>query len=209
MELKLFRRENPIIISAFLCALSSSLDTLVISLSYGIKKIKIKFYITIIISLITSFFTFISMALGVYIWSVVSRQFIRIIGSVMLILMAVWILIDKFQYSKNKDKDKNIYEEILEDPIKADVDNSGDISAKEAIALSIALSLNNIAVGVISSLAGINIWYTTFFVFIINIASIYIGNAIGNKCLGGIFAKYASSISALIMIFLAIFEFLN
>ena len=48
-----------------------------------------------------------------------------------------------------------------EDAEKADIDNSGDLDLKECLTLSIALTLNNLSLGVVASIAGINILLNT------------------------------------------------
>ena len=51
------------IFSSILLAFSASLDSLIIGIAYGIKKIRIKFSINIIIALIVTLGTFLSMLL--------------------------------------------------------------------------------------------------------------------------------------------------
>ena len=52
------------IIPSILLAFSSSLDSLIIGIAYGIKNIRIKFSINIIIALIVTLGTLLSMVLG-------------------------------------------------------------------------------------------------------------------------------------------------
>ncbi|MEF9992443.1 MAG: sporulation membrane protein YtaF [Romboutsia sp.] len=198
--------------SALLLSISANLDTFAVAVSYGLKKMKLSFSSILFIAFITSIGTFLSMYLGLLATSFISIRLANSIGSLMLIAMGVWFVFDYFKNNNsNSLQDQSIknfptYHDILSDPLKADKDNSGNIDFKECITLSIALSLNNIGLGIAASIAGINIYLNTCFTFIVTLLGFYLGGIIGRSYLSKIFGKYSSLISALIIIILGFYE---
>lgn len=181
-----------LLLSALILSLSSNLDTFAVAISYGLQKIKIPFLSNLIIAIITSIGTFVSMELGVILIKFLPLSFTDILGGILLILIGFWFLIDFF---KNLKTDKN-------NGFEADTDHSGDISLKETIPLSLALTINNLGVGIAASITGVSIFYTTLFTFIITLLCISIGTSLGKSFLG----KYSPLISSILLIILGLFE---
>lgn len=199
--------------SALLVAISANLDTFAVAISYGLKKVKLNIFSILLISLITSIGTFISMSLGLAIVDFISLSVANTIGSFMLIGMGIWFIFDHFKeegyYHEHVDSANskgNTYCQILSDPIKADKDNSGTIDYKECIALSVALSLNNVGLGIAASIAGINIYLNTTFTFIITILGFTVGGYIGRSYLSKFCNKYASLASGILIILIGLYE---
>lgn len=141
------------LISSILLAFSASLDSLIIGIAYGIKKIRITLSINIIIALIVTLGTFLSMLLGTILGKFIPRYICNYIGAILLIFVGLWMTLNYFKeqkISKNYycDNDAIItndlidslnYDEILTKNKTADIDGSGNIELKEAVSLSISL----------------------------------------------------------------------
>lgn len=213
------------IISSILLAFSSSLDSLIIGLTYGIKKIQIKFFINIIIALIVTLGTFLSMLLGSILGNFIPIYVCDYIGAGLLITVGLWMTfncyieitcskVNKEEYSVCSNKNNNElieslnYDDILKNNKTADIDGSGNIELKEAISLALALSINNFALGIGGSMSGISIPLTTIFTFIFSVFILIIGLKIGNSFLSKIFGKYSDLLSAIIIIAMGIFQLL-
>lgn len=209
------------IIASILLAFSASLDSLIIGIAYGIKKIRIKFSINIVIALIVTLGTFLSMILGSILNKFIPIYICNYIGVILLIIVGLFMILDFFKEEINLKKNKiNIqkenkdiieslhYDDILINNKTADTDGSGNIEAKEAISLALALSINNFALGLGASMSGISIPLTTIFTFIFSILILILGLKIGNSFLSKIFGKYSSLISAIIIISMGIFQLL-
>lgn len=202
------------IISSIILAFSASIDSLIIGLAYGIKKIKIDFIINIIIAIVVTLGTFLSMYIGLILSKFIPKQFCSLIGSFMLIIMGCWMLY--VEYKKNRPQknksgelmDSLNYDEILNNDKTLDMDHSGTIDIKEALTLAVALSVNNLALGIGGSIAGLSILITTIFTFIFSILTLLLGLKIGNSFLSNFFGKYSSYISAFIIITMGITELL-
>lgn len=200
------------IISSILLAFSASLDSLIIGIAYGIKNIKIKLFINIIIALIVTLGTFLSMILGTVLIKFLPIYICNYIGSSLLIIVGLLMSFDYFKEQKNlnitnKDFIESLnYNEILYNNKTADTDGSGNIELKEAISLSLALSVNNFSLGLGASMSGISISLTTIFTFIFSILILVIGLKIGNSFLSKIFGKYSSLLSSIIIIIMGIVQ---
>ena len=206
------------IIASILLAFSASLDSL-IGIAYGIKKIRIKFSINIIIAFIVTLGTLLSMVLGAILNKFIPVYICNYIGAILLIVVGLFMTFDFFKEQRNLNKNeintqkenKDIieslhYDDILINNKTADTDGSGNIEVKEAI--SLALSVNNFALGLGASMSGISIPLTTIFTFIFSILILILGLKIGNSFLSKIFGKYSGLISAIIIIVMGIFQLL-
>lgn len=200
------------IIPSILLAFSSSLDSLIIGIAYGIKNIKIKLGINIIIALIVTLGTFLSMLLGAILSNFIPIYICNYIGAILLILVGLWMTVDYFKEQKSLNKKNSDlieslhYEEILTNNKTADTNGSGNIELKEAISLALALSINNFALGLGASMSGISIPLTTIFTFIFSIIILILGLKIGNSFLSKIFGKYSALLSAIIIILMGIYQ---
>jgi putative Mn2+ efflux pump MntP len=73
------------------------------------------------------------------------------------------------------------YELFLENPEKADADNSGHIDIREAIALAFGLSLNNLGIGVGAGISGFNVELTTGLTFTLSLLAMSSGYMLGHR----------------------------
>ncbi len=183
-----------------LCAFSSSIDSLSVSIIYGAKRIKLPIYTIVIVSLISTFGTFLSMKFGNVILSTTEDNLIEYIGSLMLIFMGTY-----FIYDTKNSSDVSI-KEIINNPSYIDYDNSGKIDFFEAFFLAAALTINNIVVGIASAVAGLSIFYMTLFTFIITFFSVYFGYLLGKKYISLNIAKYTQIISGALIILIGLFN---
>ena len=197
-----------------LFVISSSSDNFIVGLSYGTKKININFFNNFIIAIISGIGTLIAMLTGNLLTKYIPVRFCKIIGSLILIILALYFIADAFKKNKgkelvaDKDKIKNIqyYDNILEKPELADIDNSKTIELKEALILGIALSLNNIGIGIGASILGMNPFITSVLSFIFSLVFIQIGRLLGEFYFSKYFSETAQIISGLIILSLGIFE---
>lgn len=215
------------ILSVILFVISATLDSLVVGVAYGMRRLKISILSNTLIAFIGFISTYLSMVVGKFIESFISSRNSSIIGSIFLIVIGLWFILNTILKTK-KDKAKiNDYdstlllqkqnkiesythqcEELLTNPEKADIDNSGNIDLREAIMLGFALALNNMGLGIGASIAGLNIKLTSLLTFIFSFMSIPLGYSIGKKFLSQVFNKKADIISGTIIIFLGLCELL-
>jgi putative sporulation protein YtaF len=202
------------LLSSLLFGISANIDNFTVGIAYGIKKIKIGIFSNLLIAIISAVGTFLSMSTGTIIVQLISSKLANILGSVILILIGIWFVIDFFTklYSKNINEQYNVennlynYKELLDTPEIADINNSGNIDVKESISLALALTINNIGVGIGASITGLNILLTTGITFIFSIIAILLGCLIGRSYLSKLFGEYAPLVSGIMIIILGAYE---
>lgn len=200
--------------SALILAISASLDSLSVGIAYGCDNIKISLKNITIISLITAFGTLISMILGYFLSSFLTETLSNIIGSILLICIGLWFIISFFSKKNEQPIDIQLpsegcnYKNILGNPSMADTDNSKTIDTKECICLSIALSLNNLGLGISASITGINPITATILTFLTGMMFFLLGFIIGKKFLSKFLGDYSNLFSGILILALAVFQVL-
>lgn len=159
-------------LSSILLAISSSIDSLGIGITYGIKNTKISLIGKIILFIISITITYISIFLGNFIQIIFPNFLIKLIGSGILIFMGIYICL---QALKNKSNSSNVFN----NPISSDFDNSKTIDFRESIFLAVALSLDSFCIGVCGSMADINLIYFPILVSIFQIFFLSLGSLLG------------------------------
>jgi len=180
------------VVYEFLVALATSIDSFIIGVSYGIRKIDIQKHIILQINLISAAVIGITMLLGHGVLYFVSDFWARLISSGIIFFMGLVFFTQAFiKYKFPADREDKrfigrvkieflgIIIEILRQPEKADFDKSNTIDAREALFLGTAISLDGGAVGFISSMSGINIPVTLACCFILNLLCIITGLKLG------------------------------
>lgn len=152
------------LINSLLLALSSSIDSLGIGITYGIKNTKISIISQIVLFIISIFVTTISVMLGSVIKNFLSDIISKFIGSGILIILGVIIII------QTKEKSSSF-----------DFNHSNIIDPSEAIALGIALSLDSLCIGIGGSVFGLNISMFPILVATLQLAFLNLGNFLGRK----------------------------
>lgn len=209
------------IVSILLFVISASLDNLVVGIAYGIKKLKISLLSNLLIAFISCAGTFLSMLIGKLIGNFIAPSNANIAGSIILIILGLWFIINSQKKKikkeefpiENPQKNQAKIEyyncgKLLDSPEKADIDNSGNIDVKESLALGLALALNNMGLGIGASISGLSLTLTSLLTFIFSFLTIPIGYYLGKKFLSKILESNADMISGIIIILLAIYQFL-
>ena len=150
------------IFSSLLLAISSSIDSLGIGITYGFKKIQLKKWSKIILFCISILITFIAFVIGSIFKNFFSENFFKLIGTLILVIMGLIVIF------------KTDTEEYT-----FDLDNSNDIDYKEALILGIALSLDSLCIGISAISLGINMFIFAIIVAFLQFAFLSIGNFLG------------------------------
>lgn len=202
-----------LLLSALLFSLSSNLDNVVVGIAYGIKKINVGIIANFLIAIITSTGTFLSMSVGTYIAKFLPHYIANGLGAVIIVILGIYFVIQSIIKLINNTKSKELALKNIHDMIEyaeeSDLDNSGDISMKEALLVAFGLTFNNLGTGVAASITGVSIQFTVLSTFILSILTIIFGQIIGSHVLGKVFGKYAPLLSGILLIILGIIEFLN
>ena len=202
-----------IFLSPFLLSISSNLNTLRISLSYGIKKIHLTKSSTILLAIITSIGTFLSMYIGKLILHLFNPELGNIFGATLLSFTGVYFIVEYIRLEKKHAgydtyyfEPLTKYKNILENSNIVDSYKSNHIDLRECLNLSFALILNNLYACFAASITGVSINITVLFNFIITIFSISLGYFNSNIYISKWFCKYSNLVSGIILIILGIYE---
>lgn len=180
-------------------ALSSSVDSLGIGITYGIRNTKISGIAKIILFIISTFITSISVFIGNSITRIFPNNIITFIGSAFLVFMGIFVIYqslkndDEIKNKKEIKKDTKVYNffidflgitiQIIRNPISSDLDGSKNIDWKEAMYLGIALSIDSVCIGICSSIIGYSSFIFPVLVASFQLIFLCIGSFLGKKLL--------------------------
>ena len=181
------------ILESILLVFALSIDAFVASFAYGTGKIKMPFNTVVIISAICSVMLGASVYIGYIIRPLIPGEIISIVCFMILLTIGIISLCDssiKAYIRKRRSLDKEIafsamnlkfILHIYADPQAADVDESRALSAKEAVSLSVALSLDGLAAGFGAGFSSINPIGIIIISFVSGIMAVLSGSFAGNK----------------------------
>lgn len=193
--------------SSLILAISSSIDSLGIGITYGIKNTKISYISKVILFAISFFTTIISIWFGDTLKNIFSESIAKIFGSSILILIGLFMFFQALKKDKKstkyynndllKNTNLNIKDEqkifsffikflgitikIIKNPSSSDFNNSNLIDPKEAFFLGLALSIDSFCIGIGGSIIGINFTIFPLLISIFQLIFLSIGNYLGHK----------------------------
>ena len=185
------------LLNCLFLAISSSIDSLGIGITYGIKNTKITLFAKFILFLVAFTISTISIYFGNILKYFLPDFIIDYLGSFILIFMGFFMC---FQALRNNKKDckinsdtnltdtEKIYSffikclgitiKIIKNPTSSDLDKSNTIDSKEALFLGLALSLDSFCIGIGFSMINT---FSIFFPLLIIFFQFFFLN-IGNYC---------------------------
>ena len=197
-------------INSLILAISSSIDSLGIGITYGIKNTKISYIAKVVLFAISFIISIISIWFGTVLKNILSISFTKYIGGFILIFMGVFMFFQAIKKDKNKEKFNNLLSsdklnkntiqyvnkekiysffirflgitiQIIKNPSSSDFDKSNSIDAKEALFLGLALSLDSFCIGVSLSMLDINSVIFPFAISLFQLLFMSFGNYLGCK----------------------------
>lgn len=178
--------------SALLFAISSNADSLVVGLSYGMKKTPIRWYSNLIVGTISLTGTVLSMIFGKGILQFLPESLSSILGCIIIIWIGtfgfVHFMIDK------------LFRKRTEDP------SLKELSLRKTIFLGFTLTLNNAGLGIGASITGLPVFSTVLCSSLVCMLFLYLGNWIGRSRLSDFIGHFAEPLADLLMICLGIYE---
>ncbi len=196
-------------INSLFLAISSSIDSLGIGVTYGVKNTKISYIGKVVLFFISFIISILSIWFGNVIKNIFSDYLTTFIGSGILIFMGFFICFqalkkekdcmnntDNKKFYDNYDNNINFKEEkiysffikflgitikIIKNPISSDFDYSNSIDSKEALFLGLALSLDSFCIGVGGSIIGISSMLFPLLIASFQLLFLSVGNFLGRK----------------------------
>ncbi len=168
-------------IKTFFLLITVSIDGFAAAIALGSAKIKIPVKSAFAISLIGALFLGISVFAGGYVDNFLPPEICEFVSKAMLITLGTVNLLGVFiKKAARKCSDKNPIN-MFYNGEKADTDNSKDISLKEAIVLSTALSADSIVTGISFGIGEVSAILLTILSLIFGFTAIFFGSYIGKK----------------------------
>ena len=208
-------------INSLILAISSSIDSLGIGITYGLRNTKISNIGKIILFLLSIFITFTSVLLGNFLKNIFPLEISTFIGSSILVFMGIFIIFQALNNNENTTpkplktakkysffiKCLGITIQIIKNPISSDLDNSKNIDYKEALFLGLALSLDSFGIGIGSSIINTNIYLFPLLVASLQIIFLSLGSRLGKSFKKLNFSQNIwSIISGILLIFIGILK---
>lgn len=156
------------LLNCLFLAISSSIDSLGIGITYGIKNTKITLGAKSILFFISFVIAIISIYFGNLLKYIFPDLFVHFLGSFILILMGLFMCFQSLKIPNKEHKVNNIKTlensdtekiysffikclgitiKIIKNPSSSDLDKSNIIDSKEALFLGLALSLDSFCIG--------------------------------------------------------------
>lgn len=210
------------LISSLLFALSANIDTFIVGMSCGIKRDHISLLRNVVISLITLAGTVFSISAGLTLAPLLPAKAAQVSGSLILILLGLYYII-KFLIKQLKEHHREKLLKIsalaaAELPESEKEEPTWDLKItelppgqrllpmKDAVILGLALSVNNMGMGIGASITGVELLPTASLTIIISILFLALGNHVGESTFFRTVRRFADPLSGLILIGLGIYE---
>lgn len=218
MERKVF-----MFVNSLLLAISSSIDSFGIGITYGIKNTRLSNQAKIILFLLSFCISLVSIWFGDILKNIFSESITCFIGSFILIFIGLFICFQAIKKSSITTNNLNYNEEkpyksfvkffgittnIIKNPIESDLDNSNIIDSKEALFLGLALSLDCFSIGIGGGILGISFSWFPIFISTFQLIFFSIGNLFGKKLcrFASLPPNIWSFVSGLLIIFIGFFK---
>ncbi|MCB7305423.1 manganese efflux pump [Bariatricus massiliensis] len=215
-------QESPMhLISSLLFALSANMDTFIVGMSCGIKKDHISLFRNMVISLITLAGTVISISAGLTLAPLLPKKAAQISGSIILILLGLYYIIKSIIIRiKESHKNKLMRISALSAAELPDCseESTCDIKMtelppdrhllpmKDAVLLGLALSINNIGMGIGASITGVELFPTAVLTLAVSMLFLTLGNQLGESTFFKTIRWAADPLSGLILVGLGVYE---
>ena len=188
------------LINSIILAISSSVDSLGIGITYGIKDTSISHIGKLVLFIISFLVTLLALWFGNVIKDVFPESFMNFIGSFILVLMGAFVCFQalkkevKSEIQEINNNTEKIYKffikflgitiQIIKNPISSDLDNSKFIDSNEALFLGLALSLDSFGIGIGGTIVGISHNFFPFFVATFQFLFLSFGFFLGKRLHG-------------------------
>ena len=213
-------------LNSILFAITLSIDSIGIGITYGLKNTKIKISSKCILFGISFFFCILSLLAGNLLIHFISPVIANVLGIFLLIFLGLMMIYQGiFPHKKSskiqKKNSSKIHQffikplgitiQIIRNPISSDFDDSNTIDGKEALFLGTALSLDSFAGGIGIATLGVNPIFFPLFVSIFQLLFLSFGNVLGKKIKST--CKFPTNIwtilSGLLFLLIAFFRILS
>jgi len=202
--------------SLLLLVVAVSLDGFGVGITYGMQKIRVPFFPLCIIMLCSGIVVLLSMTIGNILSSMISPHMAQMFGGCILIILGCFSLVKIIRSKVGAGEGSGMSEEsarklhqfktVLSTPDKADWDQSGAISANEALVLGAALALDAFGAGLAAAIIGYSPLLTSILIALMSGTFVYCGMKLGIVLSENKYMQKMTFIPSLLLISLGIFN---
>lgn len=192
------------LLPSLLFGISASLDALLVGISFGLRRVRIRIWQNLVISLVTLLGTCLSAVLGSCLLPLLPSLPAEYTGSLILILLGIYYITKWLAAALKKYRTKSLEGGEL---IEASAEKTPQgLSAWEIFFLSMTLSVNNIGIGLSASMAGLHLIPAAAATLGCSVLFLLAGNRMGQSRLLQFIGAYSDPISGLLLIGLGIIQ---
>ena len=169
-----------LLLAAVLFAAACNLDTVILSMGYAVKGVRVSLSHSLIIAALTTLIT----------W-VLSGPLPNLLGGLVLVGIGAWFVLDWLRR--------------LGPAGEAEGENRA-ATLWGCVSLAAALAVNNAGIGVAAGVSGIAPGWAALANFLVTLAALPLGRALGDKLAGRLLGKYALPLSGALLVLLGIWE---
>lgn len=197
-------------LTILLIGVAANLDNLGISVSYGLKSIRIPFVSNFVIATISMICAYIPITAGEFISQFISVTVANYIGGLLIIFLGGKCIVESFypQTTEEVVRVDSTFTKVISQPELADTNDDQVISVKESILLGLALAMNCLAMGLGAGFTGASPLLTTLSIGVFSLLTISVGIGIGSKISDNRVGKYSNIIAGIMLILIGAYEIL-
>jgi len=189
------------VFTVILLALAVSIDGLGVGIACGLGKVKLPVLSLFLMGVASGSAVLISMTAGKLVSVLLNSSFTVWLGGLLLVGLGLWML-----WQLRGAKSRVGLLGLLDNPSRADSDQSGSISAKEALVLGIALALDAFSAGFGAALAGFPPLITGLTVAVAQVVLVALGSELGDLASGTKWIKHINVFPGLIICILGLLK---
>jgi putative sporulation protein YtaF len=195
--------------------LAVSFDGFGVGFAYGLRRVHIPPLSLLIICVSSALSVFVSMFAGGIVATLFNRQVGTFLGGLMLMGVGFVIVrqslqsgslsdVEAEQNTVCKEKKLSYFSDMLREPSRADFDNSGVITGKEAVALGVALAMDAFGAGFGAAMMGFSPLATALAVGVIKLILVTAGLHLGKRYSQNVSGERAAVFAGLVLMLLGI-----
>lgn len=171
--------------------LALSLDGFGAGLAYGLRRIRVPVSSLVIISGVSAAAVSLSLVCGHLAAGILNPRLAQFVGGWLLIGLGVWILTQALRTATRRMlririPPLGLVIQVLFEPLQADLDASGCISAREAVLLGSALAMDAFGGGFAIALSGLNTTFLPVYVFAGLFMMVSLGLLLGRRAVSSV-----------------------
>ncbi|MGO8671608.1 MAG: manganese efflux pump [Capsulimonadaceae bacterium] len=186
-------------------SLANNLDNTGVGIAYGAGRIRLSVPVNLWISVVTFIITAAGAVLGDRTALFLPPHVAKLLSAVILCLIGIYVMRPGLG-NQTKDGEPAL-RDVLNDPIRADMDGSRHIDFKEGTLLGVALSINNFGGGVSAGLVHLSVFWTAFCSCVLSFMVLWLGGILGRRLAAGQAANRAPVVAGVLLIIIGLLQF--